>query len=238
MVNSRQDFNAIKSEKQITLHTIVKNGKLVAVDGTPLPELQEGASVTLRTRANNLMDKDVRLSMQKEHTVLLLEPKQTLYMALNTLLSESHMISELNYMDGTLSRGLSDKLHQNDIEYLNDVMRELFVNHQFNYPSGLLKCDGFVEIELLSPLKLLMKGNEPQQLLPCECHAPYLNQDGYEFKQSLNHVCTQISESFELGRMSHTVNVFKKVFYVDREINQLRPLQYLRDTVTTETTTI
>lgn len=227
-----QDYESSKAERKVSLHATVKNGKIIGLDGKTVPELREGASVTIRTHASNLVDKELRQSLLKETTVTLLEPSQKLYMALNTKLTESPMIQALELMHGEVSRELTDRLTQQDVQYLQDVLDDLFGKRGFEFPSGLLKCDGFVEIELNSPLTIEIKGGEPMQLNGCDCNVPYvnyMNSGGQEEYYSLNHACTQISEFFEKGRLSHSVNVFKKVFYIDEDCRGLRPLGFLRD---------
>jgi hypothetical protein len=68
---------------------------------------------------------------------------------------------------------------------------------------------GFIEIFLRQPQGLKLRGKKKSLLLPCRVEIPALPGKP---AASINHGCTLISESFEPWRISHTVNVFFKVY--------------------------
>lgn len=88
-----------------------------------------------------------------------------------------------------------------------------------------MKKGNFVEILMLAPLTLRMRGTKRPELLDCSCRIPALAEnEGHAF--SVNHAYTLISQTFEPHRRSHSGNVFTKVFYMDAGI--LHPLDDLR----------
>ena len=68
---------------------------------------------------------------------------------------------------------------------------------------------GFIEIFLRQPQGLKLRGKKKALLLPCRVEIPALPSQP---AASINHSCTLISESFEPWRISHTGNVFFKVY--------------------------
>ena len=80
----------------------------------------------------------------------------------------------------------------------------------------------YVEAELLTPLKLLIRGSKKSNLLEANCLIPCLNITA----SSLNNALTIISQEFEPERKSHTGNVFDKCYYQDGQL--WNPLEDLR----------
>lgn len=206
------DFRPDKIDKKITLNVLFKNGKFVLPDGERMPDICDGALVTLRVNYRDIVDDHVKQSLKKETKTVILNAGETVYMALNTGLTESHMIAELNRLDGSRSRELKDRLNAQDVDYIERTHYEMFHKMGYRYPNELLKCDGFIEIILLEDLQIKLIGGIPHSLEKCHCYAPYLRDEAHHFI-SINHACTTISEHFELGRLSHSVNAFKKVFF-------------------------
>lgn len=85
-----------------------------------------------------------------------------------------------------------------------------------------------VAIRLEEPLELEVRAGAQAKLRPCQCSSPAL--DGEE-AVSLNHAFTLLSERYETDRISHTGNVFKRVFHYDATVRRWRPLEDLRRTV-------
>lgn len=86
----------------------------------------------------------------------------------------------------------------------------------------------YVPIILLEDLKLRFKGTKKPELLFCKCAIPAL---GKIEANSLNQAYSLISEQFEKKRMSHTGNVFTKVFTQKEKENfkyEYQPLSKLR----------
>ena len=84
---------------------------------------------------------------------------------------------------------------------------------------------GFIEIYLRQPQGLKLRGKKRALLLPCRVDIPALPE---EPAASLNHAYTLISESFEPWRISHTANVFHKVYARDEASGDWLALDALR----------
>ncbi len=67
----------------------------------------------------------------------------------------------------------------------------------------------FVEIELLEPLVLRLRGTKPGVLRPANCRVLALHQE----TPTLNQAYSLVARHFEPWRRSTTGNVFKKVYY-------------------------
>ncbi|MDQ3131076.1 MAG: hypothetical protein M3Q99_09985 [Acidobacteriota bacterium] len=85
---------------------------------------------------------------------------------------------------------------------------------------------GFVEIFLLEPLKLKLRGTKKAQLLDCPISIPTLPE---QKAKSINHAYTLISQAFEPWRTSHTANVFSRVFWRENEEGNWRLLDVRRE---------
>lgn len=104
------------------------------------------------------------------------------------------------------------EINVNNFEKLDEVLKQ-FVIHK--------RCN-FIEITLQEKLKLKLRGTKKPQLLSVKCDIPALGKVAY----SLNHAYSLISEAYEIERISHIGNVFKKVYYCDdfsyHELDTLR----------------
>lgn len=67
----------------------------------------------------------------------------------------------------------------------------------------------FAEVRLREPLGLRLRGAKEPCLEVCKCDIPVLNMNA----RSLNHAFTLLSTKFETDRISHTGNVFARVFF-------------------------
>ncbi|HEV7645053.1 MAG TPA: hypothetical protein VGO50_13995 [Pyrinomonadaceae bacterium] len=72
---------------------------------------------------------------------------------------------------------------------------------------------GFIEIFLRQPQGLKLRSKKKALLLPCRVDIPALPEQP---AASLNHAYTLISEIFEPWRISHTSNVFFKIYAQDK----------------------
>ncbi len=82
----------------------------------------------------------------------------------------------------------------------------------------------FVEIQLVSAVVLIIRGDGRAALGDCNCRIPTLPE---EECASINEAYTRISVAFEPSRRSHTGNIFNCVFYEPGR--SLFPLRQLRD---------
>lgn len=79
-----------------------------------------------------------------------------------------------------------------------------------------------VVFTLAEDQQILRRGTKSAELLPCRCTIPSLGEDA----KSVNHAYTMISQAYEPHRISHTGNVFTKVYYLAG--NTWKPLKELR----------
>ena len=66
----------------------------------------------------------------------------------------------------------------------------------------------FAEVRLQESLKLRLRGDKEPALEDCKCTIPRLNAEA----RSLNHAFTLLSTKYETKRISHTGNVFTRVY--------------------------
>jgi hypothetical protein len=78
---------------------------------------------------------------------------------------------------------------------------------------------------LEAPLELEITGALTSRLRQCPCSSPAF---GGRKVVSLNHAFTVLSERYETNRLSHTGNVFERVFYFDSAAGRWRVLGELR----------
>ena len=99
-------------------------------------------------------------------------------------------------------------------------------------PDGLIEADKiktgygylFAEARLQEPLKLRLRGDKESVLESCNCDIPLLHAKA----RSLNHAFTLLSTKFETKRISHTGNVFARVYFFSEKSKEWRPLDELR----------
>ena len=73
----------------------------------------------------------------------------------------------------------------------------------------------FVEITLNADLWLQVRGDQEARLSSCPCNISALNKEA----ESLNQAFTLISEAYETKRLSHSGNVFERVYAQDERGN-------------------
>ena len=81
---------------------------------------------------------------------------------------------------------------------------------------------------LEEPLDLEVTAALSARLCACRCASPALNG---RHAVSLNHGFTLLSERYETDRLSHTGNVFKRVFFFDEILQRWLPLEEQRSRV-------
>ncbi|MEI2719916.1 MAG: hypothetical protein V9E87_07190 [Gemmatimonadales bacterium] len=81
---------------------------------------------------------------------------------------------------------------------------------------------------LEEPLDLEVTAALSGRLCACRCSSPALNG---RHAVSLNHGFTLLSERYETDRLSHTGNVFKRVFFFDEILHRWLPLEEQRSRV-------
>ncbi len=79
-----------------------------------------------------------------------------------------------------------------------------------------------VEFILTEEQTILRRGAKSAELMSCKCKIPSLGKKA----KSINHAYTLISQAYEPRRMSHTGNVFSKIFY--SKDKRWQPLKCLR----------
>ncbi|MGO8732471.1 MAG: hypothetical protein ACLQVM_06745 [Terriglobia bacterium] len=99
-------------------------------------------------------------------------------------------------------------------------------------PDGLVEADQlktgygylFAEARLKEPLNLRRRGDKEAVLESCKCDIALLKAEA----RSLNHAFTLLSMKFETKRISHTGNVFARVYFFSDKSKEWRPLDELR----------
>ena len=82
----------------------------------------------------------------------------------------------------------------------------------------------FAEVRLQERLVLRLRGDKDPALEDCRCIIPRLNVEA----RSLNHAFTLLSTKFETKRISHTGNVFTRVYCYSESRKAWHPLDELR----------
>ena len=87
------------------------------------------------------------------------------------------------------------------------------------------KLPGFLHIGvkfiLLQDQLIQHRGSKNSKLQPCKCKIPSIDKDA----KSINHAYSLISRAYEPHRISHTGNVFSKVYYKDKYWHPLKQLR-------------
>jgi hypothetical protein len=69
----------------------------------------------------------------------------------------------------------------------------------------------FADFIIKESLKIHLRGTKDAVLEPCKCKIEFLHDEA----RSVNHAYTLLSTEFETQRISHTGNVFQKVYYLN-----------------------
>lgn len=94
----------------------------------------------------------------------------------------------------------------------SDVSSKYILTHGSNDDLPKSASGDFVELYLKTDLKMKMRGTKTPVLSNCACFVPAL-ENPEETPISLNHAFTLISTKFETKRLSHTGNVFTKLYF-------------------------
>jgi hypothetical protein len=106
-----------------------------------------------------------------------------------------------------------------------DKRKQEYLNH-VSKTCGIPQFHGrevFADFIIRELLMIHLRGTKDATLDPCRCEIGFLDRDA----RSVNHVYTLLSTEFETQRISHTGNVFQKVYYRD-EAGSWVPLDELR----------
>ena len=110
----------------------------------------------------------------------------------------------------------------------NNNSKLLYLNKHNTHPPH----QGYLaEIILSQPLFLKLRGTKSAVLKECECTIPALPKENVK---SVNHAYSLLSSKFETTRLSHTGNVFDKVYFCSKKANIWLRLRDLRDMKTEE----
>jgi len=104
---------------------------------------------------------------------------------------------------------------------VSDELAKFIINGEG--PKGV--DGGFIEAFLRQPQGLKLRGKKKALLLPCRVEIPALPG---ESAASINHANTMISEAFEPWRISHTSNVYFKVYAREDPDGEWQSLDILR----------
>ena len=102
-----------------------------------------------------------------------------------------------------------DNLDANTEHHFRETFRRYLQNDSEN--SFFQIRGGYSEVILKEPLRVFTRGTKFPVWAPCICDIPFLNMEA----RSLNHAYTLMSQVFEPSRMTHTGNVFKRVYFQD-----------------------
>lgn len=197
------------SVKHITLPVELVNGRweLLYGGGTGA---REGTYGELRVAVSSIGDKDVRERLTKTVTVKALDEGTELLVALRDRDVQRRPADwpDIDRADLPLACTRFERIHigpkSRGTERIDPKRGGLWIR-QRGVDRTELVCSGI---------------RMPQGFEPAQAH-------------SLNHACTLLSERYEKHRISHTLNVYKHVFYLEQVDQQSRwhPLETLRNGV-------
>ena len=94
----------------------------------------------------------------------------------------------------------------------SDIKSKYVLTHGADNDLPKSASGDFVQVYLKNDLKMKMRGTKTPVLSNCACNVPAL-ENPKETPISLNHAFTLISTKFETKRLSHTGNVFTKMYF-------------------------
>jgi len=193
---------------KIPVHYI--NGSWEMIYGGGLP-VKEGTAGTLKLPEESIKDKELVSILKRKQIIKILEPNTPLMIAVNP----------------------SNNLLPNTKKHLKDIRKN------FHRNTLLGTNDQFIEV-ILSPnienknnaggLWLVLEGLNPKGIESGTVLLPSFEDYAERTRtaKSLNHAFTILSEIYETERISHTGNIYKRVFY--KEANgSWYPLEDLRN---------
>lgn len=206
-------------KKKLKLRACIVNGVLELASGGPIP-IAEKTSFEITVEARNITDPRFRdIALEKRRVQILSEGTR-----LVVLFSSDQVVTgPVRFFDGfTPYEKIASRLQQH-LSRGWEIQTPLIVGltiGPFPPPRGqqhAVEMGGlWLKIEAGRPVGLEVSS----VLLP----------DGYEFDEarSLNHAMTLISEQLEPWRISHTGNVYQRVYYEETN-GWWYPLDWLRD---------
>ena len=205
------------SEATVRIPVRIEKGRITYLYSRKRLPLRDGAVGELVLPAQAVLDRDWLSPLKAERPVEIVPAGESLLLAMRL-----RKIPAVYH--GQLFLPNSDRL-RNHFQQPEDLhTTELPLDH---FDTGVLKPltwgdDAFVEVKLVEPLSLVLRGTKSAILRGGECRIPVLDRQA----TSLNHAYTVISEVFEPERRSHTGNVFDRVRYFEgtywRRLDDLR----------------
>lgn len=196
----------IPESKTVKVSVIVENGQLIPVDRDL--KLKDCATGELTILATAVLDETKRQELLRKINVEIMS-------------SDTMLLAVMKpYTDFGAAL---------DPEAKNALPQEL-MKHAFNPREHGESVAGPVDGMLIPffirmPLKMELRGGaKPARLEPCPCDIVTLKKEAF----SVNHAYTLLSEVYEPRRMSHTGNVFTKIYYFNVNKRAWEPLEALR----------
>jgi hypothetical protein len=185
-----------KTKKTVRLLVRIKDSSVVRFDGAPLPKLEDGTLGDLILPASSLTDRAERQELETESAVELLPARSLVFVGLNPKMMKGKQ------------RGL---IEASDLKIGPAPDAPITLGSAPQAPRTLARHGyyRFAEVVLLESLKLRFRGDKEPTLESCTCAVPVLGKNA----RSLNHAFTLLSTEFETERISHTGNVFTRVFF-------------------------
>lgn len=205
-------FIGDKTKKTVRILVQFRPGSILRSDGTPLPKIRDGTFGNLVLPASALADEAELQKLEEESTKELLQAGTSVFIGLNP--------------SGGTSKDRERTTLATELSF--DPEREAP-----KPPGGIPPSpktlfgrgyDRFAEVVLKEPLIMRIRGDKQPSLEACKCCIPVLRTEA----RSLNHALTLLSVVFETERISHTGNVFTRVFYRCTEIKDWRSLNERR----------
>jgi len=176
-----------------------KNGSWVMISKEAIP-VRDGATGELQLREDDVRDPELISTFKRISVVNILEPNALLMIAVSP----------------------ADNLSEQTKEHLKNI------KIGYSYKNTLGSNDKFVEV-ICSRLSLSLVGLSPKGIESGTIFLPAIKgkEDLPPTARSLNHALTILSEIYETNRISHTGNIYKRVFYKDTD-DYWYPIEDLR----------
>lgn len=169
--------------RTVVIPVRMNNGTLTCLYDVALPALEDGAVGDLVVPEILLESQSVAAWLQREYTVTILPKRQQVWLGVS-----------MKQVDGNSWRFLTER----------PWGEQNFEGHQYLDPELT-----FIAVDILEPLRLFLRGTKSAQLRSCKCQVPALGIEA----GSLNMAYSAISRRVEVGRRSHTANVFQRACF-------------------------
>jgi len=182
---------------KIPVHYI--NGAWEMIYGGNIP-VKEGATGVLQIQEDHIKDKELTSILKRKQVFKIIEADTPLMIAVSP------------------SENLSPELKK----HLKNIKTD------FHRVSLFGSNDQFIEV-ISSGISLVFEGLNPKGIESGTTLLPSIDTkvDFFRTANSLNHALTILSEIYETERISHTGNIYKRVFYKDTN-NYWYPIEDLR----------